>query len=182
MRDRAIDDLAEWYNGPNRLDRLRVAEGHRSQIAISDSAGEDVGPAQKTAAALQGGNICPGSGTSIRYAVPAEAVAKLRRVNRCMVRARKEFPPASPTVRPLLMLGTRAHAMVIDARARRPTQALEDGSSSPALRPHAARGVRVRYFACMIGAIRGDPGERRIEFAPVNVLGSQQSSWTGSDR
>lgn len=173
-----IDDLAEWYNGPNRLLAFRVADG---RIYLSGNfpipPGEEIEPTQKTAAALQraylprGGTVNP----LCSFLVEASCAgidtlhwSRAQEIPTCFTDGSGRF----------LMLGDSAHAMV-PTLGQGATQALEDGSLFLLLYERMRRDGAVD-FAAMIRryeALR----RTRIEFARSFSWEASKALLAGSD-
>jgi salicylate hydroxylase len=173
-----IDDLAEWYNGPNRLLAFRVADG---RIYLSGNfpipPGEDIEPAQKTAAGLEAAYLPPGDKVNplCRFLVEASCDgidtlhwSRAQEIPTCFTDGSGRF----------LMLGDSAHAMV-PTLGQGATQALEDGSLFLLLYERMRRDGAVD-FAAMIRryeALR----RTRIEFARSFSWEASNSLLAGSD-
>ena len=167
----AIDDLAQWYTGPNRLLGFRLADG---RIYLSGNfpieAGREIAEHEKTAAFLRAAYL-PAAGPvapECRFLVDAtcdpEATLHWSRAQEIDVRFHDE-------ARRVLFVGDSAHAMA-PTLGQGATQAIEDGCAFVALfkATHGRRGFDVSALLETYDRLRRE----RIEFV-------RRFSWDASE-
>jgi salicylate hydroxylase len=164
-----IDDLEQWYNGPNRLLAFRLVDG---RVYLSGNfpieAGADIAEAAKTPEALRAA-YTPAAEAAPRCAFLTDAACRDDAVLHWS-RA-QEIPTVfhDPGGR-VLFLGDSAHAMV-PTLGQGATQAIEDACAFLSLfRARYGGGLDVPAFTAAYDALR----RARIEFA-------RRFSWEASD-